>query len=219
MHSPSYVCQALHRFHPQLRLAWLGRDKTYSDELNPGSFCVVQLYHISDVGTFEEPKISGEFWDVQTNLISGQPTITKASNGPIFNRWGGSRKDWDPLFRIPVMVATIDSSYTGYDGHKMSIYDIYSLKFLLTLRHWSKPIAKVILDTHKERIRDLDSAKTEISTQIGKDWWKLGQKHQSASDRTAAYKFIKPEIEKLENKKKSFGDTFKLKVPKNAKLV
>jgi len=219
MHPPSYVCQALYRFHPQLRLAWLGRDKTYQEELNPGSFCVVQLFHVSDAGTFEEPKmVSKEFWDVTTVLEAGEPKLVKASNGPIFNRFGGSARDWDPLFRVPMMVATIDSSYTGYDGQRMSIYDVYSLKFLLTLRHWSKPIAKVIVDTHQERIKDLDNTKTELATQIGKDWWKEGRKHHYASDRTA-YKFIKADIEKAENSKKSFGDVFNLKVPKKAKLV
>lgn len=83
MHPPSWICKELERIHPQLRLGWVGRDRSGpADELNKGSFALIQLYHQRDASrTFFTP------WN---------------ATGPVFGT------DYDRLARVPVYLADIE---------------------------------------------------------------------------------------------------------------
>ena len=79
MHAPDWVCTELERIHPWVRLGWLGEKRQSPDEeLNKGSFFLLQLYHARDAAlTMYCP------WE---------------DAGPVW----GSR--YDPLRRVPVII-------------------------------------------------------------------------------------------------------------------
>lgn len=73
MHAPEHVCEALHRLHPGLRLAWRGRPRSVaSDGLNLGSFALVQLYHRRD-----RERTCEETWTQEMGPIFGKPFDTE----------------------------------------------------------------------------------------------------------------------------------------------
>ena len=81
MHPPEFMCKALERIHPQLRLGWIGKDHQPGEALNQGCFALIQLYHTRDAErTFFTP------W---------------GDTGPIF----GSK--YDLLSRTPIYLADI----------------------------------------------------------------------------------------------------------------
>ena len=100
MHPPSWVCRRLHQLHPQLRLAWAGRQRQHDDELNPGSFALVQLYHVQDTGRVDNPTTFRLLWDVDPLVgEDGETTMVKADRGPVFSKNGTTHRDWDNLSR------------------------------------------------------------------------------------------------------------------------
>ena len=50
---PEHVCRKLYKKHKWLRWAWEGQDEP--GVLNSGAFAIIQLYHISDCGTYDNP--------------------------------------------------------------------------------------------------------------------------------------------------------------------
>jgi hypothetical protein len=84
MHAPEWVCNELYRLHPQVRLGWVGQDRSGpDDELNKGKFALIQLYAVRD----SERTYFGDAWN---------------DRGPIFG------KTYDRLFRIPRILELIE---------------------------------------------------------------------------------------------------------------
>jgi len=194
MHPPSWICRALHRVHPQLRLAWLGREKSHEHELNPGSFALVQLYHISDVEEFEDPTTFRLPWTADPVEGSDGTTRTKRVNrGPIFNKDGGPRADWDSAFRVPMFVATLDEAYD------MTLEDVLSGRFLSDVRRWMVPIQKRIQESAAEAGRTLDSKAGDVAGQMT-DFLAHEANKTDAATVIMADKHAKGDLNKLEKR-------------------
>jgi hypothetical protein len=135
LYPPAAVCRAIYRLHPQLRVGWCGRSPYFEGETNPGAYTICQLYHISDVGSLDEPNTLNELWEIGwTTDEDGRETRARVDRGPLYNRNGGSTRDWDPLFRVPVWMMTLDGSWLAYDGQPLVNEDISNGRLEATLR-------------------------------------------------------------------------------------
>ena len=200
MHAPEFVCKALYRTHPQLRLAWQGRPRKYAGEINPGSFAIVQLYHVRDVGDLDDTFTFREMWD--TTVVAGPtgtPERVRVQRGPIFSRDGSTRPDWDPLFRVPVFVMTLDEAYTHPDGEPIVPQDVLSGKILPTIREFLQPVKKRIVEADLDRKRDLKSKARDLGGQIGEELWYKAKRHDNAARRDIAYKHVRSQIARADH--------------------
>lgn len=198
MHPPGWICSALYRIHPHLRMAWAGRDRIHQEELNPGSFAVVQLYHCSDFGQADKPHTYREGWDLTVKPKPfGEPEFEPIYRGPIFNRWGGCQRDWDPLFRVPVFVATIDEEYSHKDGTPMGIQDVYTGSFLETIRWWLVPIKRRIMEMNREQGKELNQEAEDIGREATDFLWSRAMR-PDAGYKPMAWKHAKKELASLD---------------------
>jgi len=198
MHPPGWICSALHRIHPQLRMAWAGRERRYPEELNPGSFAVVQLYHRRDFGHPDKPHTFREGWELTViPKPYGDPEFEPIYRGPIFNRWGGTARDYDPLFRIPVFVATLDENYSHKDGTPISIADVYNGSFLETIRWWLVPIKRRIIEMNRDQAKELNREADDIGREAGDFLWSRAMR-PDAEYNPAPWKHAKKELRSLE---------------------
>lgn len=200
MHPPSWICRALYRVHPQLRLAWHGREKAHENELNPGSFALVQLYHISDVKEFEDPTTFRLPWTADPIEGSDGKTRTKRVNrGPIFNKEGSTRLDWDSAFRVPIFVATLDEAYG------ITTEDVLNGSFLDDVRRWMIPIQRRVQESAIEAGRNLESKADDVAGQMT-DFLAHEANKPDATTVIMADKHAKGDLNKLEKKlEKSHG--------------
>ena len=167
MHPPVAACQALARLHPHLRLAWEGRAPEYKGEINPGNFAIVQLYHWSDCGDLEDPLTFREFWDLTTAQNDAGGFYRKRQDrGPIFAADGSTKRDWASGDRYPVFVATLDKNYQGFDGWPMGLDDVFSGRFILTVRQWLTPIEDRIATARKQKGYAFAAAAEQISGEM-----------------------------------------------------
>lgn len=207
MHPPGWVCRRLHQLHPQLRLAWAGRQRQHDDELNPGSFALVQLYHVQDTGRVDDPTTFRLLWDVDPVVgDDGETTMVKANRGPIFGKNGTTHRDWDNLSRVPVFVATLDESYG------MGTEDVLSGKFLDSIRLWLTPIERRMRESAREAGRNLAGVIDDVSHEASSDLLKESHKSDAASV-IMANKHAKDDMVKLEQRVEAQGaveDSFEL---------
>lgn len=171
MYAPAASCIALYRLHKWLRLAWAGRPAK-PGELNVGDFAVVQLYHVSDVGPPDDPLTYRTLW---THTIApgstGEKVLAPIDRGPVFNRLGGTERDWDPLRRVPVFVALLDGSYHYPDGTPVRLEDVFSGKFLLAIHAWLRPIQDRIIRNRKQRTLDIRSKAEDLGHEMTDFVW------------------------------------------------
>ena len=207
MHPPGWVCRRLAELHPQLRLGWAGRQRQNDDELNPGSFALVQLYHKQDTGSVDDPTTFRLLWDVDPVVDEhGETTIVRKERGPIFNKNGGTRRDWDSLSRVPVFVATLDESYG------MDTSDVLSGRFLESVRLWMTPIERRMRESAREKGRQLAGAIDDVAHEATGDLLKEAQKSDAASV-VMADKHARDDIVNLEKRVEAQGkveDSFEL---------
>ena len=207
MHPPGWVCRRLHQLHPQLRLAWAGRQRQNDDELNPGSFALVQLYHVQDTGSVDDPVSYRLRWDVDPVVgDDGQTTMVKKERGPIFGKNGSTRRDWDNLFRVPMFIATLDESFG------MGTDDVLSGRFLESIRLWLTPIERRMRESAREKGRDLSGAIDDVAHEATADLLKSAQKSDAASV-IMADKHARSDVVNLEKRVEAQGkveDSFEL---------
>lgn len=164
MYAPAHICRELYRVHKWLRLAWMGRERRYEEDLNRGGFVIVQLLHVSDVGPIWRPKTVKELWDVETyQTESGQWSMRGVERGPIYNRNGGTSLDWDPLLRRPVLVVSCNpqfglSTQAVFDGSVLT----YVKKHLISPRDYLQKQVKGAAARGKE----LDKKMNDLSTEM-----------------------------------------------------
>lgn len=191
---PEHVCRNLYRKHKWLRWAWEGRDDLPG--LNPGSFALVQLYHISDSGTYERPQTFRAFWDVEPYENEAGGTSTRRANrGPIFAKDGSTNRDWDPLFRFPIHVITLDEHMEYPWKEKIDpIADVYSGKIMHAVDYWLIPQEKRIIKSYEDRRdRVVDKCEEMGAKAADRAWWDSQQTGYSAR-RDIAYKHAKRDI-------------------------
>jgi hypothetical protein len=143
--------------------------------LNPGSFAIVQLYHIKDVGDPDEPVAYRTRWDIDFVADDfGDVGPKRVYRGPIFNRHGGTVPDWDPLFRKPVYVANLED-------YGFSAEQVKSGEFLVTLKEWLTPIKRRIVESAREQGRVLQRATEDIADEATDFLWREAQKSDATS--------------------------------------
>lgn len=179
MYPPADACKALYKLHPYLRLAWEGKpipeDATGEDVLNCGSFAVVQLYHISDIGHLDDVQSFRELWDTTIGYTEwGQALREPIDRGPIFNKFGGTERDWDPLFRVPVFVCTLDEAYN------FKREDVFSCAFLPRLQEWLRPFYDRFVETTKEKASRYQDKLDDMSEKATDYLWYLGNQTGAA---------------------------------------
>lgn len=216
MHPPSASCRQLFRHHPQLRLAWAGRPPKHADELNPGSFALVQLYHVNDVGTPDDPKTIMEFWNVkpQIEVDTGEVCNVRACRGPLFDRWGGTSIDYDPLVRVPMFVCTLDGGYEYPDSTPLRTEDVYTGKFMFAIEHWSTSLKERKRKSRVKKAREVKSEIDNMSNRFMKDLKDEIKKDPSASSpiiaRKHAYEHNKMQSLRGERIKRDLNKAFKV---------
>lgn len=194
MYPPGWVCEALYKINHSLRMGWVGREKRYEDELNPGSFAVIQLYHRSDIGFDDEIKTYREFWD--RKILPNEKGIVQfvpAYRGPLFDRYGGSRIDYDPITRVPIFVCTIDENYHHKDGRPMDIGDVFNGTFLDTIRYWLVPVQRRVREKYRELGKKIADTVQGVGEEAGKHLHFEANK-SGHTGQTVAKKFIKDEM-------------------------
>ena len=194
MHPPSWICGALHRIHPQLRLAWHGREKRHENELNPGCFALIQLYHVSDVEEFEDPTTFRLPWVADpVEGSDGATRLKRVNRGPIFNKEGGTRMDWDSAFRVPIFVATLDEAY------EISTNDVLTGRFLDTVRRWMIPIKRRVAESAIEAGKNLESKADDVAGEMT-DFLAHEANKPDATSIVMANKHAKGDMNKLEKR-------------------
>jgi len=194
MHPPPWICESLYRIHPQLRLAWHGREREHEDELNPGSFALIQLYHISDVQEFDDPATFRLTWGADpVEGADGATRLKRVDRGPIFNRHGTTKPDWDSAFRVPIFVATLD------DDYEISMDDVISGGFLKDIKRWTVPIERRIRESADVAGRDLNSRAEDVGGQMA-DFLAHEANRPDATTVIMADKHAKPDMDNFEKK-------------------
>lgn len=186
MQVPSHVARALYRLHPQLRFAWMGRERSSADELNAGTFAVVQLYHNRDAGTPDDPNSYREFWDVGVTVDAfGGPGMARMARGPIFARDGSLRRDWDPLMRQPMLIAALDAydlaDEDAEDGQKVTHYDVFSGRVVHTIRQWLLSPYDRFVRSAKAKGRGFKNKVDDMVGEMSKDLWREAQRPDAVS--------------------------------------
>jgi hypothetical protein len=208
MYAPSEMCERLYRIHPQLRLAWAGRPPAFEGELNPGSFAIIQLYHIQDAGRVGEEVTFRQFWDVDHVINeTGDMDTRRIDRGPIFSRTGRVVRDWNTSLRVPIFVATIDDRFVDpVTELKLSTWDVYSGRFLDTMRYWLMPIKDRIKAQVELRNKEIAVAADEVGRDMADFLWWEANKASSRSDTSQARKFHKEERKKFEARQQELDE-------------
>jgi hypothetical protein len=143
----------------------------------------VQLYHIQDCGDIDNPLTFREFWNVTTRMTDeGVFERAKLDRGPIFNRFGGTSLDYDPLIRVPIFAMTLDEAYTYHDGEPIRTADVFSGKFLLAVRNSLTSVKKRVTDARAEAGRELDRKADALGGEMTDFIWKQAQHHTASRD-------------------------------------
>lgn len=220
MHPPSSACRALYDLHKQLRLAWVGRPSKYADELNPGSFGVIQLYHVQDVGDLDDPFTFREFWHVTTAVDPfGVAERKRIDRGPLFSRNGSVKRDYDVHVRVPVFTMTLDAAYQYADGTPINTGDVFSGKFIAAIRHRLSPIVQRIRAKGKETARNAERRTEDLGREIGGYLWHTANKTGQTRDTSITIDQASAAMAKEERRwarSKSFEDIY---VPPEPKKV
>jgi len=104
MHAPDWVSDELYRIHKNCRLGWVGQDREGpDDELNKGTFGLIQLYHRRDA----EKTYFGDFWN---------------DRGPIFGR------SFDSLFWVPIYIVDVPPVQV-FDGTVIELLKRWMIPF------------------------------------------------------------------------------------------
>jgi hypothetical protein len=145
LYPPEAICQKLYTLHPYLRLAWHVRERQNPDEINPGDFAIIQLYHVKDAGTPDNPNTYLLHW-----AEAGE------GRGPIFNRKGGTRPDWPEDLRRPIYVARL-----GEYGITKDM--VMSGEFLEIVKYWLRPSRVRLEENARAMGKELKSKAADIA--------------------------------------------------------
>lgn len=170
MKPPAWVCRALYRLDPSLRLGWMGRVPNSESEENPGSFVLVRLVPLSTSGTDEAPRILEEFWaSALISPLSGWFTTVKVERGPIFGVNGRPRPDWDPLFFKPVILQAFNAEWGFSHEDVFSGYIVEHVRRqLATSKEHRRRLARQAL----QEGRDLESTVNDLGNTMGDEWYR-----------------------------------------------
>jgi len=180
MHPPRAICEQLARIHPKLRFAWHGREKRDADELNPGSFAIVQLYHISNAGTQDNPNTYRQPWE--------------EAFGPIFNKQGGTTRDWDPLFWTPMYVTRLEDVGVTHS-------EVFNGQILDFIRDWMIPVGRRAKEDRRRRAKELhDRTEDIIDAMTDRLWYEANKTGEETID--VPWEFAKKDVYEMYKRKR-----------------
>lgn len=169
---PNDVCRQLYRINKKLRVGWYGRKQRYPEELNPGEFALVQLFHVRDVGPISDPYIFDELWDTgfAQDPETKQWDIRRIDRGPIFSREGLPRRDWDPLYYVPVVMFVANGQYESF-GRKLTNESFFDGHFIASVLDWrEKPRNQRARDSRiqagKDLAREVDAMTSDMADEL-----------------------------------------------------
>ena len=193
---PSDTCKQLFQLHPQLRVGWCGRPPVVEGDLNSGAFTVCQLFYINDIGDLDDPLTVSELWEVGWGVDRENNSMVRkrVDRGPLFSRKGENKRDYDPLFRIPVWMMTLDGSWNAYDGVPLVNEDISNGRLV----HTVKKLLGTRLSTRIQRSRDeaaadLNRRVNDTTDEMTDFLWREANK-SSSNTVTMAKKHIKEDV-------------------------
>ena len=201
MHPPEFVCKSLFRINRNLRLAWHGRPKQQveidKDETNCGDFALVQLFPAAVVGPLHDPNIFSELWEMSPRMVNGRVEMVGIDRGPIFNKHGGTSRDWDPITQVPVYIINLGG--LGFDK-----YRILSGEFLKFVPAWQSSARKRMKSSIESQYRAHKHELKELASEATDFLWKEANK-TGATSPTVAWKHAKEDVtamyEKQEHRK------------------
>lgn len=164
MYPPAWVCRKLKEMDPSIRVAWAGDEDADAEQLNPGMFVMVKLYHNRDA----KHTIAGTPW------YPGQhgPIYCPTKNGVT------SRPDWDMHKYKPFWLAEIPSE------------DLKSGKIIEDLRRWNTPWVERQKANLKAQSAKYKSRSMDISGALTDEMLWNSQKAESTRPVPVAKKFM-----------------------------
>lgn len=159
---------------------------------------MVQLYHIRDCGTYEEPKSYRQFWEVDLlqDEVGGFHVVPAIGRGEVFNKHGEPKRDWDPLFRKPVMVCSFTKD------------EVTSGAFLHNVREMCVSIKKRLYAQRSSAHRGAVNKMEAISSQIADEQWSMAQKSDQESP-IVPMEWAKKDVERMYNKRQCMAEALR----------
>jgi hypothetical protein len=142
--------------------------------LNEGAFAVVQLFPLQSVGDLDDPLTMSELWEVGWGVDETNTMVRKRiDRGPVFSKHGvPRRRDWDPIFRVPVWIMTLDGTWRAYDDQPLVNSDVSNGRLIETVRKLlSVRINKRIDDSKKQAAANLNRQVDEMTTEMADFLW------------------------------------------------
>ena len=175
MHPPAWLCEGLYRVRPDLRLAWHGSKRKHKDDLNAGTFAIVRLAPVSEVGSLSNPRTYGALWDLAPQINDvGECEMLPHYKGPIFNRKGGTSRDWDPLFFVPMYSLNLE-------GQGITKSQIFAGAFLNGIE-WGLNVMKArVAKANQAAYNDHKNEMQAIGNEAGKDLWKKANQSDAST--------------------------------------
>ena len=199
MHPPAWICSEIARVDPHLRLAWYGepppaseKDAELEGAINCGNFALVYISHIRNCGPYHNPFTNKEFWDV--DLVSKQNGAfewKRANRGPVFNRRGGTVRDYDPLFYHPVLLQVFNHRW-GFDGSEVFTGEL--IPFLKRQVTTKQELRKRRVDSVRQKARKWQADINDKADQAIDRWFYEGSKASETSDHSYAEKHAKEHL-------------------------
>jgi hypothetical protein len=142
-----------------------------------------------------------ELWEVGNGINEHGLLVRKrVDRGPIFDRFGNpGRRDWDPLFRVPVWIMTLDGSWAAYDDtpkepKRLVNSDVSNGRLIETCRKLlAVGINKRIADSKKEASSRLNQHVDDMTTEMSDRLWHEANK-TGATSHVVAKEFIKEDV-------------------------
>lgn len=206
MHAPAHVCLELYRTHKWIRIAWMGRERRHDDDLNRGSFVIVQLLHVKDAGPIWNPKTVKDMWDVETfQTQAGNWDLRPSWRGPIFNRFGGTTPDWDPLLRRPVM-SVVCSPQHGLSTQ--AVFDGSIVTYVKNSMRSAREKLQDVVNARASKGRELDAKMKDLSSEMSDHLWFEAQKTAASGPIIAKKHIDAASIAKLRRHREGRGFSF-----------
>lgn len=220
MEAPAWLCKKLGEIAPFARLAWDGVRRR-KDEVDPGSFALVELVPKLKVGSLDEPILPNELWYVTTRADKfGKAVQQKIDRGAIFNAKGGFVPDWDMLNYVPVYIARFRDYQIPWESTKanpsyFTNARVYHGAIIPLIHRWdSSTRQKRIEDSRKAKAKEVKDQLQAVSEEGTKFLWHEANKtgattysYVTKEERVAAHKEVlekRVDFEDYYNGKKVF---------------
>jgi hypothetical protein len=146
------------------------------------------LARVQDVGSLDAPRIPNDLWDVTDGVDKYGKVIRKRiDRGPIFSRTGSVRRDWDPLFWVPVYVARLED-------YKLDNEAVAHGAILPMVRKWQTSLRRRVQESADAAGRELKRKTRDLSEEAHRKLMFEANK-PDATTPIVAWKHAREEVE------------------------